>query len=336
MKKIKLLLGAYIDSVNAQDINCYNIAKHIDKDKFEVHALTHGGDINIPGVVCHPISKEKVLKNIEKYLTMRKVDADVYYLPRVEKVDIEFSKRSKKCIISSVEIQTVYENETYKKFFNEYISGYFCISEFLNSLNMKYWGKKVPVLYLGVDVDKKEIVHNSISTIVFVGSVVERKRPNLFLEIARSFPEINFIIVGDGDLLPAMKKLVSENGTKNVTFLGKLNNRSVLKTFEKCDLLLMTSEKEGLPKVVLEAASRGVPSIYINEYYTIDYIENGINGYGVNSIEDAKNCISMLINNTSDYKTMSTNSKQLVDTYNWKALILGYEQFFKEAMKCIR
>lgn len=200
---------------------------------------------------------------------------------------------------------------------------------------MKYWGKKVPVLYLGVDVDKKEIVHNSISTIVFVGSVVERKRPNLFLETAQSFPEINFVIVGDGDLLPAMKNLVSENGIKNVTFLGKLDNRGVLKIFEKCDLLLMTSAKEGLPKVVLEAASRGVPSIYINEYYTIDYIENGINGYGVSSIGDVKNHIAMLINNISDYRTISTNSKQLVDKYNWKALIPEYEQFFEEAMKCI-
>ena len=46
----------------------------------------------------------------------------------------------------------------------------------------------------------------------------------------------------------------------------------------------MTSEREGLPKVVLEAASKGVPSVYINEYYKIDYIENGINGYEVSDI----------------------------------------------------
>lgn len=143
MGKIRILLGAYIDSVNAQDINCYEIAKRLDKNKFEVHAFVHDDSFTLNDVRCHKISRNRLLKNIEKINAMRAIGADIYYLPRVEKVDVIFAKKygKKKCIVSSVEIQTVYDNPTYKKFFNEYIADYFCISGFLNELNEKHWKK---------------------------------------------------------------------------------------------------------------------------------------------------------------------------------------------------
>lgn len=331
LEKIKLLLGAYIDSVNAQDINCYNIAKYIDKDKFEVHALTHRADVNIPGVVCHPISKGRVLKNIEKYLIMKKIKADVYYLPRVEKVDIEFAKRSKKCITSSVEIQTVYENKTYKKFFNKYISGYFCISEFLNTLNMKYWGKKVLVLYLGVSADLEDICRKSLKNIIWIGSVVPRKRPEYLIELAEYFHNLNFIMVGDGKLLENIKYKTKE--ISNITFVGKTDNANVLEWLKRSDLLVITSEREGLPKVVLEAASKGVPSVYINEYYKIDYIENGINGYEVPDINSMIAVIELLASNDKKYISCSEHASKLARKYHWSILIKQYEDFFINTYK---
>lgn len=331
MKKIRLLLGAYIDSVNAQDINCYNIARYIDKDKFEVHALTHGGNVNVPGVVCHPISRGRILKNIEKYLTMKKVDADVYYLPRVEKVDIEFAKRSKKCITSSVEIQTVYENKTYNNFFNKYISAYFCISEYLNTLNIKYWDKKVPVLYLGVSVDSEDTCRKSLKNIVWIGSVITRKRPEYLVELAEHFCNLNFTMVGDGELLESIRN--KARGMSNITFTGKIDNSSVLELLNKSDLLVMTSEREGLPKVVLEAASKGVPSVYINEYYKIDYIENGINGFGVSNINSMIGAIELLVSDNKKYISCSQHASELAQRYHWSILINQYEDFFTSTYK---
>lgn len=326
MKKIKLLLGAYIDSVNAQDINCYNIAKYIDKDKFEVHVLTHGGNVNIPSVICHSISNGRVFKNIEKYLTMKKIDADVYYLPRVEKVDILFAKRSKKTITSSVEIQTVYADEIYKRFFNEYISGYFCISGFLNDLNIDKWGKSVPVLYLGVSAEYENIHRKSLKNIIWIGSVVQRKRPELLIQLAEHFRNLNFILVGDGELLEEIKSKTKE--MTNIFFTGKIDNSSVLEWLKKSDLLVMTSEREGLPKVVLEAASKGVPSVYINEYYKIDYIENGINGYEVSDINSMIRVIDLLANNNDMYMFCSQHASKLAQKYHWNILIKQYEDFF--------
>ena len=40
MRKIKVFLGGYINYTNAQNINCRAVAEHLDKENFQVFALT--------------------------------------------------------------------------------------------------------------------------------------------------------------------------------------------------------------------------------------------------------------------------------------------------------
>ncbi|MCF6173219.1 MAG: hypothetical protein L3J44_05485, partial [Campylobacteraceae bacterium] len=48
MKKIKVFLGAYINSTNAQNLNCLALAKHLDKTKFDVYTLElYSGNLQI-------------------------------------------------------------------------------------------------------------------------------------------------------------------------------------------------------------------------------------------------------------------------------------------------
>ena len=45
MKKIKVFLGGFVNSTNAQNLNCKAIADHLNKNKFKVYALrTHFGN----------------------------------------------------------------------------------------------------------------------------------------------------------------------------------------------------------------------------------------------------------------------------------------------------
>ena len=39
-KKIKVFLGTYVNSTNAQNLNCLALAKHLDKTKFEIKTMT--------------------------------------------------------------------------------------------------------------------------------------------------------------------------------------------------------------------------------------------------------------------------------------------------------
>lgn len=331
MKKIIIMLGAYIDSVNAQDINCYFIAKYLNKRKFEVHALKRTKTFNMPDVHTHFVSSNRIKNKIDKFSLLKLINADVYYLPRVEKTDILFAYLygKKKCIISSIEIQNVYSNRVYHNFFNTYIYDYFCISKFLQNLNIKYWGRKPALLYLGVECfNNIPRYREKLNNIIFVGSIEQRKRPDAFVRIASQFPELNFKMIGDGSLLKNIEDEAYQNCVQNIRFLGRLENSKVLNEMMSADLLLVLSEKEGLPKVVLEAASVGVPTIYENRNYSIDYIVNGVNGYGVESDNDVIKKIKLLEKNQETFRMLSKNAFDEAKIYTWDKLIIEWEDYF--------
>lgn len=332
VKKIKILLGAYVDCVNAQNINCREIAKRLDKNKFEVHVLVHSTPMDEAGVISHRIGNGFITKNLGKFLLMYKINADIYYLPRAEKIDILFARflGKKRCIVSSVEITTVYQNEKYNKFFNDYIYDYFCISQFLSEMNKEKWGRSKQVLYLGIPTfEINDITHDEIKTIAFVGSVEERKRPLEFVKVAKQFPHIRFLMIGDGSLLEGIKTYAKDNLINNMEFTGRLNNNEVIQRLEEADLLLILSKEEGLPKVVLEAAINGVPTLYIDEFYSIDYVKSGMTGIAVHGLQEVTGEISKLLSDKNKYRQLSANVKNVPIEFTWDKVITGYNEYFE-------
>ena len=99
-----------------------------------------------------------------------------------------------------------------------------------------------------------------------VGRLVGVKRADLFLATAaslrRSHPHTpwHFHLIGDGPLAGSMKELA--NGLSlgsSVTFHG--HRSDVVSCISSLDLLVLTSDHEGLPMVALEALAVGTPVI---------------------------------------------------------------------------
>lgn len=88
-------------------------------------------------------------------------------------------------------------------------------------------------------------------------------------------------IIGDGNEFNSLKKLIEElKLTDRVILTGYKNKEEIEKYMLKSSLFLMTSVSEGLPMVLLEAMSYGIPCIaYETASGTNDIIKNNINGY---------------------------------------------------------
>ena len=101
MKKIKIFLGAYVNFPNAQNINCDNIAKYLDKDKFEVHTMyTSKMPIDKKrykdmGIKLHRLWHRRIVWKWSKLWEMRRAKCDIYYLPKSEIMDEQFAKKHK-------------------------------------------------------------------------------------------------------------------------------------------------------------------------------------------------------------------------------------------------
>jgi glycosyltransferase involved in cell wall biosynthesis len=178
------------------------------------------------------------------------------------------------------------------------------------------------VLYLGVEIDLYIVKPRKIlKNIVFLGSLKRRKRVYEFLQLAEKFPAIIFYIIGDG----IDSKLLKIRATKNVIFLGQLNQQEVASIFNKMDLLFLPSKSEGFPKVILEAAASGIPSIVYSDYGASEWIEDGENGFVINNFEDSIAIIERLIDNKTLLIKSSKGAALLAKRFDWKLVVKGWE-----------
>ena len=112
-------------------------------------------------------------------------------------------------------------------------------------------------------------------SIGFVGRMSKEKQPELFCNVAAKYAHdsnVRFVAFGDGPLFEECKGKHSEY----VNFMGYSND--IEHIYSNIDILLMTSEFENCPMVMLEAAVRGIPSVAPAVGGIPELIEPGCNG----------------------------------------------------------
>lgn len=348
-KKIKIMLAAFINYPNAQNINCDNIAKYLDKTKFDVHCLYLGGrpvdieEYRKKGITLHYVNQHRVGHQITLLRALIFGNYDIYYMPKVDKLFRWFARhyKDKRLLVSSVEgVITAHNLSESSQWYKEYMLrdmyDIFSISHCIADSVEKYYGRKTEILPLGVRTSQNTDVRNakeSIKRIIWTGSFVKGKRPQLLLELAKIFPEKDFIMIGDGALYDEIRQRIIEEGIDNITLTGRISNTQVYEYMENADLLLMTSEFEGLPKVIQEAAQCGVPSIYMANNYTVDFIQNGVSGYEVYSLDEMQETIQLLSEHPAIYQEVSQKAKKAIEVYSWDKLIARYENWFESRVR---
>jgi len=119
-----------------------------------------------------------------------------------------------------------------------------------------------PLSFMSCDVSFKnefDNLKNKSLRIVFLGRLVQQKRPYYFIEIARRLTvegkkigiDFCFDIYGDGPLWHITNKTAEKYGLRNLIFHGEAFDKQMI--FRNSYALVLTSENEGIPLVCYEA-----------------------------------------------------------------------------------
>lgn len=100
-----------------------------------------------------------------------------------------------------------------------------------------------------------------------VGTVIRlasQKHPEAIIDVAEkvriSFPDVRFVIVGDGPLDSYIKQYIkTKNLEENFIMLG--SRKDVAEILPAFDVFLLTSRSEGLPRAMLEALAVRIPVV---------------------------------------------------------------------------
>lgn len=124
---------------------------------------------------------------------------------------------------------------------------------------------RIDVVFNGIDTDRftpdgpeSELIDHDGPVVLFVGRLVEGKRPGATLEAVRQvredYPNAKLYLCGEG---PMRDGLEGRSGD-GVEFLGHVPYDAMPKVYRSADVLVLPSRAEGLPRTVLEAIASGV------------------------------------------------------------------------------
>ena len=137
----------------------------------------------------------------------------------------------------------------------------------------------------------REEIHKKIPAVgplnlLYLGALTENKQLHLILKTLTRFPEgkIQLSIAGQFNCSKRYEKKIQRladqaSNRHSINFLGQITSKTELANLlQTHHLLTLPSLSEGLPLVVLEAASFGVPSITTERSAAGEFIQNKKNG----------------------------------------------------------
>ncbi len=176
---------------------------------------------------------------------------------------------------------------------------------------------------------------NSRPQVLFVGSLRPFKQPQLLLEAAARYPDADFVIAGDGEMKGELAQRIQQEKLINVRMLGAQTAEQLRELYRASDIFLFPSLWEGSPKVLLEAAACGLPTIARNNYCPETVID-GETGYLVTSDSELFLRLETLLADSGLRRTLGTAGRTHSEVFSWDIIVRQWQEIFLRLRPCER
>lgn len=170
-----------------------------------------------------------------------------------------------------------------------------------------------------------------VPVLLFVGNLLPVKNPQLLMDAHALLckkrnlkPEL--VIIGEGPLRETLEK----RGQRHVVFLGGRKPEFIAQYMRAADVLCIPSQNEGVPNVMLEALSTGLPVAAT----PVGGIPEIIDRQTVGTLAEkaTPEAFADAIEKVLSRMRNSTKIRERVDAFTWKATAEGYHHLIKSAV----
>lgn len=154
-------------------------------------------------------------------------------------------------------------------------------------------------------------------------------------DVLSAHPKAVFAIVGDGPLLPDLKRQADDLGIASaVRFLGR--REDVYRLLSAADVFVLPSISEGMPMALLEALGMGAAVIATNLEGIADVVRDGEHGLLVSpaAVKSLSASLRRVLDDAGMRGRLSSNGRQLVlERYTVDRMCEAYERLFLRGLQ---
>lgn len=197
------------------------------------------------------------------------------------------------------------------------------------------FGLKTVYVPNGVDVarcdraDKKRFVRQTgfDDFILWVGRDDPVKNPADFVRLARRLSNLRFVMIGDGLTADNLQIKLGLEIPQNLTVLGGVPHSDVQDAIAACNLLVVTSKREGLPTLVLEAMLRNTPLVVSDEAGCREAVNQGEFAavYTLGDVDDLEHKTRAML---ADGRHAAGSRQFVLQHYDWKVVARQLDQIY--------
>jgi glycosyltransferase involved in cell wall biosynthesis len=199
-------------------------------------------------------------------------------------------------------------------------------------------GDKITVIFNMVFPDDRraEVLSQPARVVVVANLISYKGHLDLLKAISLSDEKLHFILVGAGPMLNDLLLKVSELGIQSrVDFVGF--HKEPIAIMVKSQFGVLASHSEGMPNVILEAHSVGLPMIATNVGGITELIQDSINGCLVNphSPHELASVISWMSQNPIERHRLSLASLNSIKKNDPQEILRQYEELYRALVESV-
>lgn len=191
--------------------------------------------------------------------------------------------------------------------------------------NPESWSK-YEVVHCGIDLEPRiRARHEGKGTrILFAGRLDHVKGLPLLIqamkELVKQDANVTLDLIGDGPEREYLERCVAENGLERVVrFHGYQSQRELRESFAAADVFVMTSFQEGIPVVLMEAMSAGLPVVAPNIAGIPELVEHEVSGllFPCSDVDQLVGHLQSLLNDGERRERIAAAGREVVaKTFN--------------------
>ena len=161
----------------------------------------------------------------------------------------------------------------------------------------------------------------------WLGRLTQIKRPDRVIELADALPKISFLIGGQGELQETLER----NLPSNVRLIGWVEPFDF---WPICNVALLTSDNEGMPTALIEAALCGIPVVAESVGSVSEIVQPGVNGYLVSNFEERLSALVELQEDLSKRQKLGAGSSESSEkNFSIERFISEHEAIYNKSIR---